>query len=233
VGVKRRLVPCAVAFAALLATQAADANRLHANAADQAKARRVVLKRTDLPAISGGWKSETPTAAAGPGGSSPAAGCAGYSPKTSDLVTTGSARSEFSVPGLDIRNDVTLLSSERMVQVDWSRTMTAALVPCLGRSFAAGAGGKVKVISVRKLAFPALAPHTAAYRLLFGMTIKGKPILGLTDFVALSGGRAELTFVVVAAVGPPSEQKAAESTMNAIDQRLAGPVAARVFAPTA
>ena len=48
---------------------------------------------------------------------------------SSDLVTTGQAKSEFFIPGLDIENEVTLLSSARMVEVDWHRSIVEALLP--------------------------------------------------------------------------------------------------------
>lgn len=229
----RALLAGLLVTAALAAAGTAAANQVRPNASDQAAAKRAVLKISDLPSI-GKWQAEKP-AATGPGGAGGAAtaNCAGYDPKSSDLVTTGDAKSEFAVPGLDILNDVELLSTPRMVDLDWKRTMVGALLPCLGKAFTHGAGGKVRVVSLEKVKAPAVGTYSATYRLVFSLTVQGKPVRGLADFVALAGGRVEVTFLVVAAIGSPAHQAQGEADLNAIDQQLAQTVGSRVFAPTA
>ena len=99
---------------------------MRTDASDQAAAKRAVLRLADLPPI-GGWQPELPSSSGhGPAGT---IRCKRYSPKSSDLVTTGQAKSEFFIPGLDIENEVTLLSSARMVEVDWHRSIVEALLP--------------------------------------------------------------------------------------------------------
>jgi hypothetical protein len=229
----RALLAGLLVTAALAAAGTAAANQLRPNAGDQAAAKRAVLKASDLPQI-GKWQAEKPAATtSGAGGGAVSAHCADYAPKSADLVTTGDAKSEFAVPGLDILNDVEVLSTPRMVELDWKRTMVNALLPCLGKAFTHGAGGKVKVVSLRKVQAPAVGTYSATYRLVFSLTVQGKPVRGLADFVALAGGRVEVTFLVVAAIGSQAHQAQGEADLSAIDKVLAQTVGARVFAPTA
>jgi hypothetical protein len=231
-GVKLGFLSALVLLAGLAGAGTAAAYRLHTNAADQARASRAVLKLVDLPPL-GNWRSERPQAGSGRPGSSSTFRCKGFDPKTSDLVTTGRATSEFLVPGLDIENEVMLLSSDRMVELDWQRSMSGALLPCLGKAFEQGAGGKVRVVSLRRLTFPAYGSHSTAYRLIFALMVSGKSMRGAADFVALSSDRVEVTFLVLGALGAPSQQKAGEATLSLIERKLAQTVAARVVAPTA
>jgi hypothetical protein len=226
----RFLVAPLIAFLVLAGAQAAGANRIQTDTSDQAAAKRAVLRLADLPPI-GDWQPELPSANGhGPAGT---IRCKGYNPKTSDLVTTGQAKSEFFVPGLDIENEVTLLASPRMAELDWRRSIVDALLPCLATSFERSAQGQIKVVSLTRLPAPPVGSRSAAYRLVFALTIGGKPVRGLADFLELASGRAEVTFLLVAAIGSPAQQKRGEADMTLIDRRLAETVGGRILAPSA
>ena len=208
------------AAAVLAVAQAANANRLHTNAADQAAAKHGVLRLGDLPPITS-WKGENVSAGHAAAASS-SLSCKGYDPKDSDLVTTGQALSQFSAPGAEIQNEVTMLSTEQMVELDWNRTIVATLVPCLREAFMRGGGGGLHVVSLRKVSFPKVAPHAAAYRLVYGMKLKGKSTVGAADFIVLAGGRTEITFFLVANLGTRSQLATGEAGMTIVERELAG-----------
>jgi hypothetical protein len=215
---------CAAAL--LAAAQAANANRVHTNAADQAAAKRGVLRLADLPAITS-WKAES-VRGGDAGAASSALSCKSYAPKDADLVTTGQAISQFSAPGAEIQNQVTMLSTGRMVELDWRRTIVAQLMPCLREAFLRGGGG-LHVVSLRKVPFPTVAPHAAAYRLIYGMKLKGKDTVGAADFIVLAGGRFEISFFLVANLGSHSQLARGEAGMTIIERELAGTVAERLL----
>jgi hypothetical protein len=211
----------------LAAAQAAGANRMHTNRTDQATAQRGVLKLGDLPPITS-WKAEKVPAGQDAAASS-SLSCKGYDPKDSDLVTTGHALSQFSAPGAEIQNEVTMLSSNRMVELDWKRSIVAQLVPCLREAFTRGGGGGLHVVSLAKVPFPKVAPHAVAYRLVYGMTVKGNATVGTADFIVLAGGRTEITFFLVANMGPKSQLAVGEAGMTIVERELAATVAARLL----
>src|SRR5262249_52276260 len=155
--------------------------------------------------------------------------CKGYNPKSSDLVTTAHALTQFSAPGAEIQNEVTMLSTDQMVELDWKRTMVAQLMPCLREAFTRGGGGGLHVVSLAQVPFPKVAPHAAAYRLVYGMKLKGQNTLGAADFIVLAGGRTEITFFLVANLGPKSQLAVGEAGMTIVERNLAGTVAARLL----
>jgi hypothetical protein len=212
----------------LAAAQTASANRVHTTPADQAAAKRGVLRLADLPAITS-WQAEN-VRVGGTAATSSSLSCKSFAPKDSDLVTTGQATSRFSAPGAAIQNQVTMLSTERMVELDWRRTIVPQLVPCLRESFLRGGGG-LRVVSLRKMPFPKVAPHAAAYRLIYGMKVRGKNTVGAADFIVLAGGRFEITFFLVANLGSDSQLTSGEAGMTIIERVLAGAVAKRLLKP--
>jgi hypothetical protein len=216
------------AAAVLAAAQAASANRVHTNPADQAAAKRGVLRLSDLPAVTS-WKAEHVSVGA-VAAATPSPSCKGFDPKNSDLITTGHAVSQFSAPGAEVQNQVTMLSTERMVELDWQRTMVARLGPCLRQAFLRGGGG-LHVVSLQKLPFPKVAPHAAAYRLTYGIEVKGRSTVGAADFIVLAGGRFEITFFLVANLGPRSQLASGEAGMTIIERALAGTVVRRLLKP--
>jgi hypothetical protein len=215
------------AAAVLAAAQAATANRVQTNPADQAAAKHGVLRLADLPPITS-WKAENVGGGGASASASSSLGCKGYDPKDSDLVTTGQAMSQFGAPGAELQNQVTMLSTARMVELDWRRTITVQLQRCLREAFVRGGGG-LHVVSLRKVPFPKVAPHTVAYRLIYGMKLKGKSTVGAADFIILAGGRFEITFFLVANLGSHSQVTSGEAGMTIIERALAGTVAERLL----
>jgi hypothetical protein len=169
----------------------ADKPIIRLNAADQAAARAVVLKASDLgTAWKGGFK--TPDLTSAPP-------CGGYHPKQSDLVTTGAAETEFQNSGTDIDSEAQIQQTAAMVKLDWKRTFTPQLLTCLRAAFKQSFGTKATVVSVDQVAFPRVGALTRAYRALIDVPSGGTKIRLLTDLVAFGGGRTELTLRVTTA----------------------------------
>jgi hypothetical protein len=228
-GVRVGVLAAAVcATAALVGAGAASANKVRVNAADQATATRAVLKLADLPPIAA-WKRSGDPSSAQKGGS--LISCPGYHPKSSDLVTTGEASSDFEAPGTAVQSDVTMLATPAMVELDWARTFNARFLPCLRQMFEKDAGAKLQIISLRKMPFPKVSSHAAAYRLVYGLTYKGKAMRGAADFIVVAGHRIEITLFLVANLGPASGAAAGEAGMTIIERQLASVMAGRVLAP--
>src|SRR5215475_5735118 len=113
---------------------------------DQAAARAVVLRRTDLGST--GWQggpvkpdlSSTPN-------------CPNFHPKVSDLVVTGAAQTTFQRSGLEFSSVAEVLKTRRMVRLDWRRSVVPrGAVPCLRRTLANGLPPGAKVVSFAKVA---------------------------------------------------------------------------------
>jgi hypothetical protein len=205
------------ALLALGVAAGAQANKTKLNKADQASASGSLLKLSQLPAPFT-WKGGKSTSA-GSGGSS--FSCKGFTPKSSDLVTTGKADATFTAQGVQLQDHAEVLQTAKMVNDDFSRTFVPALVPCLETTFAHNITGLV-VLKAGRVTFPQLASHAAAYRIIFKITPKGKaPEEGIVDFVALGAGRKELTLLFTAILGTPADVKNGANGMALIDVNLA------------
>jgi hypothetical protein len=209
----------AILVTALLAlglAAGAQANKTKLNKADQAAASSALLKLSELPAPFT-WKGGK-TSSAGSGGST--FNCKGFTPKSSDLVTTGKADATFTAQGVQLEDHAELLQTAKMVSDDFTRTFVPALVPCLVTTFEHNITGLV-VLKAGRVTFPKLATYDAAYRIIFKITPKGKASEeGIVDFVALGGGRKELTLLFTAILGTPTDVTNGANGMAAIDLSL-------------
>ena len=139
-------------------------------------------------------------------------------------MITGAAESDFKNAGLEFDSEAQVLEAATMVQLDWQRSVqTPKLVPCLRTVMqrAAGAGGKVA--SVRKVAFPHVAPYTAAFRVVIDVASNGTTIPVRLDTVLLGRGRSEVTLTV-------TSPDAAASVVFPAEVRVARLLATRVRA---
>jgi hypothetical protein len=214
----RSVLAAAVCTAALVLAGAALADRIQVRytAADQAAARAELLRTADLAA---GWTRR----ATKPDVSSDL-GCTSYKPKQSDLVVTGAAAAEFRHTGLNIRSEVHVLRTARMVVLDWQRTVVAPQVlPCLRQAAGKNSDPQARFVSLNRLAFPRITSRTAAFRALIDVTSGGSTVRVLIDIVAIGKGRSELTLTTTAPY-------AARASVQPAEVRLARTMAARAAA---
>lgn len=202
---RRLLVALLAACVALPAVAVAADNdpQKRFTAADQAKARLMLLKQSDLGL---GWtKTPVNTAAGGD------FHCPGYDPDLSDLTQTGEAMNGF----VNGRGDVlyayaSFMKSAKEAGTSWRRANTAAAPRCMARAFAEGvaqAGGNARVTSYGRVAFPRVAPRVAAFRAT--ISISGpdlqEPISVKLHVVMLGYGRADVALMGAAPFGGISQ----------------------------
>ncbi|HEX4520905.1 MAG TPA: hypothetical protein VH063_15095 [Gaiellaceae bacterium] len=208
---------------ALFAANSASANKIRTKPADQAQAKSALLKLSDLPTIAQ-WKKAPPDS---PKADDTSFSCAGFHPKESDLVTTGDASSSFTAPGTFVGSEVTILSTEQMVRLDWSRSFTSQLLPCLKHVFGKALKG-TKISSVKRVSFPHMGDQSMEYRIDYGVTVNGRSVHGALDLVVVASGRAEVTLMLLANLGAASQVSTGELGMSLIEQHLAAQVVARL-----
>ena len=168
------------------------------NPADERKATSIVFKRTDFAA---GWKrSTTPS-------DDDDLNCSFYHPDGSDLTLTGDAESEFQRSGgfPSVLSYADVYATSKDAAAAWSRTVKPALARCLAQFFqsvVSEPGTKVTVVNYGKIAFPRVAPRTAAFRINVKMTVTQNDqtvTVPLTLHIVVVGrGRAEAGFLTFA-----------------------------------
>lgn len=131
------------------------------SAADERKAGSIVLKKADFAA---GWR-KLPNSP--PDDSH--IDCPGYQPNESDLVLTGDAESDFAraegFPSVYSFSDIYKTAS--YARASWTRGVKPALAACMAKLVAdslEAEGSKATVVSAGRMAFPKVAPLTAAFR---------------------------------------------------------------------
>jgi len=216
----------ALAACALIAVFAAvaHADRVQLSAADQAAAKRDVLRRADLPTTVT-WKATSYSSK----NSGAAASCSRLDGNGSSVVDTAQAGSQFTAPGILVMNIVGLVATSRMLDTTWKQTFGNSPEACLRDSFAKGAGGRLKILSTTTLALPRLAHYENAYRMLFEMRVRGVTVYGACDMVAMGGERTMSLLIVGGLIGPAGERNSGEAAMTILDLRIAETLAGRAF----
>ena len=196
--VRRRLLLVVFAVLALpaLALAAATDPTKQINPVDQRKAASIVLKRTDLAA---GWKK-----VANAPDSGDELNCPGYNPDESDLILTGESETNFESGAAKISSYSSIYKTRREALASWTRAVKPALAPCVARVIKQGieaTGGKVAIVRHGQIAFPKLAPRTAAYRVAFNVsyTSSGKTttVPFTLHLIALGNGRGDASLLTI------------------------------------
>jgi hypothetical protein len=210
------VVALAVVTALALAPGAtADREKVQIVPADQALAKNALVRLSDLgnPV---GWRGG-PTKPTPPSSFT----CGSYTAKQSDLVLTGTAAAKWVHTGLQIDSESQVLRTEKMVDLDWQRTVThAGVVDCLRQMFMSGLPKGQRLVSFGTFAFPKVAKLTAGFRGLVDVGTGKSAVRVLVDLVVVGAGRVELTLITTA---PYSAHAAVESA----EARLAQLMAAR------
>ena len=207
--VKARFVKAllgAVGAALLLAGGAmADKEQIHLTAAGQKAARAAVLQRADLGAATG-W-----TGGAKKPDLSPGTGCANFNPKQSDLVLIGAAETVFKHTGVEFDSEAQVLQTPAMVRLDWQRTvLSPQVLPCARSTFQKHLTASERLISVRRVAFPAVSAYTHAYRVIVAVTSGSVTIRIFVDLVLIGRGSTEITLTTTAPLLAEPAVRAAE-----------------------
>lgn len=182
------------------------------NAADQALAKRVSIRASDLPGA--GWKATKAS-----NGSST---CKAFNPDESRLVETGERKSpDFTRAGGFVASASSVYRSAADAQASWNLEVKPAMLSCLGEGFkqAAASGMRVTILSKGRLAFPRLAPRTAAFRVRVRYEIQSLRIPANLDVILLGPDRVDAALFLQSAGAPLQPLPAGLEQMLA--QRLA------------
>jgi hypothetical protein len=179
----------------------------HYTAADQALARSIVLKQSDVGSSTvwhGGPKK--PDNSASPS-------CPSFNPRQSDLLATGDAESEFSysAAGVDYDSEAQVLQTAHMVQLDWQRSIPQpALLPCLRSILTKSLPADERIVSVARVSIPKLATYGAEIRVVINVHQSTAPtdVRAMVDELLVGRNRTEITLTTSApyAARGPVEQ---------------------------
>jgi hypothetical protein len=195
-----RRVIAVIALLGLVAAGAASADhqepQKRLTKADNARARAMLLKRSDLPGftVRAGSADEPHVSC------SPAVG-------ESDLTLTGEARSKtFQSGPVVVGSASQVYESVADASASWRRGAGAAGLACIEAQYRAALGAQgARLQSVRRLAFPNVADRTAAFRITASLDTPQGTVPATEDVVVLMHRRAHAAFVVGAALVKPTK----------------------------
>lgn len=216
--VMRRLaLICALVLLTASAALAANGEpQRRLTSADQARAKSMLLRASDLTA---GFRSERRSE----GDDGPA--CAALD--ESDLTVTGDADSaDFTRQGAGY---VTVGSSAQVYRTladagaSWRRGTSPGGLRCVGdffRRMAKADGSTLRFVSVRRLGIPRIAPLTARYQVVFTAKAEGRSVPIYFEVVVLQRGRAQASLMLGSA-GAPVPQRDRLALAGVISERMA------------
>ena len=192
---------------------------------DQATAKSIVLKRSDLGA---GF-----TATKRPGDEPLPKGARCDALDEGDLTVTGDANSpDFKLATRGVF--VTVGSSAHIYRTlddantSWRRGTSKQTLTCLGDivRLSAAPGQKITIVSSKQVEFPALAPRTSAYRLVVTIAAAGNQrVRAYVDAIVLQRGKIQ-SVLLLTSLGRPiadAERAALAAVIAARMARKAGP----------
>ena len=203
---RRRLAPLALLTLLALAVAGAalaDQEQIRLTGAGQAAARAALPKQADFGT---GWvgTSYKPSLKSD-------MNCASFNPKQSDLVLNGAAGVKFTHPWMQIDTVAQVLQTDRMVALDWQRSVEApAVLPCLRTVIAKSLPPGTHFVSARRLAFPKVSTYTDAFRMVIDVTAGTTSVRMFVDVVLVGRHRTEITMTTVAPLSAESAVRAAE-----------------------
>jgi hypothetical protein len=199
-GTVRRFAACAVVLSlsiGLVAAGTALANHLdpqkRIRPADQARAQAMLLRTTDLDGV--GWQLSA-------GGAAGHLTCKGFD--ESDLTVTGEVGPRtWTSPFLDfVSTGAQIYKSVADANASWRRGTSTAGKKCAAQVFTrltGTTGGRL--ISLKTLSFPKIAPRTTEFRIVFLVQAQGPPVT--VDIVVLQRSRAQAFLFAGSLTGPP------------------------------
>jgi hypothetical protein len=197
----RRLALVAGLLAFLLAAGSVSAShqdpQKRLTRADNARARAMLLTRADLPP---GFRAQTSSSEDPHVDCSPAV-------SESDLTLTGEAEGrQFALGPVFVSSAGQIYRSNKDADASWRRATSAAGVECatavLRREFAKQ---QIRVVSLRRVAFPRVSQRTVAYRVRLSASTAQGTVELYVDVVALMHGRAHASVIVGLPLAPPQQ----------------------------
>jgi hypothetical protein len=194
-------VRVALALALLVALAAGSARASHLdprkeiNAVDQARARAMLVRKSDL---GGTWEAAQT-------GNVGHLTCKGWD--QSSLTVTGEAgpRAWASLPGAFVVAQARFYKSIADANSSWRRATSAAGRKCVATEWTRlGSSSGSRLLSMKVRPFPKVAPRTIAYHLVFLVGTQGPR--ASADVIALQNSRAQVVLTVATFSGTPLDE---------------------------
>lgn len=205
----------AVAVPVALAAQGDPQKKL--TKADQARARAISVKLSDLGQ---GWKQGPPSKE---DNSNPR--CSTYNPDQSDLIETGDYDSpDFSQAGGSfVSSTVGVFKTAAMARTGYSRVVVPELPKCFAELFRKGfkKPQSARIFSSGPIAFQRFGDRSNAYRIRASVKVPPATVSATIDIVVLNHGRIDVALILAGIQRP---------LPLAFEQSIAAKVAARAAA---
>lgn len=185
-------------------------------AADQAWAKRIALKRSDLPA---GWRGTKPS-----GGEDPR--CASFDPDLSDLTLTGESESmDFERGPVFVSSATEIFRTAREAATSFRRGAKPKLIRCYDEVFreafrTQAPQAEIRLVSGRVVAAPPVGDRRFAMRLEWEIVAAGAPIRTYLDVFGWDRGRASTGVVLVSTLGVRPDRALEVRIAKRLDARM-------------
>lgn len=187
--------------------------KLQPTAADQALAKKSILHLSNFTAGSG-WVAapfDASGSGSGSGGDAPQCNNAAFSPVGE--IQTGTAKSSFKAPGVQVWSEADVMKTVAMAKHDAKVATSGAILKCLQAATKTNLPAGMHTRSVKRLAFPAIGDWSTAYRVIFDVTSNGKTVPVQLDMVFVLNDRVEITLMQASPFAISSLAKAAEERL--------------------
>jgi hypothetical protein len=181
-------------------------------AADQAWAKRVALKRTDL---TGTWRASGPTPAVD-------ARCASFDPDMSDLTLTGKSESQDFTRGTTYAGSLTeIFRTARETATSFRRAARPQLIRCYDELVRAEfpSQAKVELVSGRVVAAPKVGERRFALRMIWEITVGVGSVRSYLDVLGWDRGRAS-TAVFLSTIDREPDRALERRIVQRLDARM-------------
>jgi hypothetical protein len=184
--------------------------------ADQAWAKRIALRRSDLPA---GWRGTPSTSS----GEDPR--CPTFDPDMSDLTLTGNAESpDFERGTSFLASETDVFRTAEQTETSFRRGAKPQLIRCYDDFIRKelGAQAEVRLVSGKVVAAPPVGERRFAVRLLWEITANSRSIRSHLDVIGWDRGRAS-TVVVYTTLGVAPDRALERRIAQRVDARMREP----------
>jgi hypothetical protein len=210
------LLAVATCASASVAAAADSWPKFRPNAADQALAKKSILHSTDFTPGSG-WaaapydSSGSGSSGGGSGGDTPECNNAAFS--SVGEISTGSAKSSFKAPGVQVWSEADVMKTVAMAKHDAKLATKGAVLKCLQAATKKNLPAGMHAVSVKRLAFPAVGDWSTAYRVIFDVSSNGKTVPVQLDLILVLNDRVEITLMQASPFAISNLAEAAEQRL--------------------
>jgi hypothetical protein len=183
-------------------------------AADQAWAKRIALKRSDLPA---GWRASRAASSDEPR-------CPTFDPDMSDLTLTGKAESDFSRGLSNVASETQIFRTAREAATSFRRGAKPQLIRCYDDLVQKelGSQAQVRLVSGRVVAAPPVGERRFALSLVWEITAGPRTLRTYFDVFGWDRGRAS-TAVAYSTLDEPPDRALEVRIAKRLDSRMRSP----------